>query len=62
MAPEAAAAGLDRDQAVEVLADDLYVGEVWAAEALWRAGDQCGPGGGGGGEVSDLGRTAGGGV
>ena len=31
----AAAAGLDRARAVEVLADDLYAAEVRAAEALW---------------------------
>ena len=33
----AAAAGLDRQTAVEVLADDLYAAEVRAAEALWRS-------------------------
>ena len=32
-----AAAGLDRAQAVEVLADDLHAAEVPAAEDLWRA-------------------------
>ncbi len=31
------AAGLDRDKAVEVLADDLYAAEVREAEALWRS-------------------------
>ena len=35
LADAAAAAGLDRAKAVEVLADDLYAGEVRAAEALW---------------------------
>ncbi|WP_395652443.1 DsbA family oxidoreductase [Brevundimonas sp.] len=35
LADAAAAAGLDRDKAVEVLADDLYAAEVRAAEALW---------------------------
>ncbi|KQY88076.1 MULTISPECIES: DsbA family oxidoreductase [unclassified Brevundimonas] len=35
LAEAAAAAGLDRDKAVEVLADDLYAAEVRAAEALW---------------------------
>jgi len=37
LADAAAAAGLDRDKAVEVLADDLYAAEVRAAEDLWRA-------------------------
>jgi predicted DsbA family dithiol-disulfide isomerase len=37
LADAAAAAGLDRDKAVEVLADDLYAAEVRAAEELWRA-------------------------
>jgi len=37
LADAAAAAGLDRDKAVEVLADDLYAAEVRAAEALWRS-------------------------
>ncbi|MGZ9101154.1 MAG: DsbA family oxidoreductase, partial [Brevundimonas sp.] len=37
LADAAAAAGLDRAQAVEVLADDLYAAEVRAAEDLWRA-------------------------
>lgn len=32
---DAAAAGLDRAKAVEVLADDLYAAEVRAAETLW---------------------------
>ena len=35
LADAAAAAGLDRAQAVEVLADDLHAAEVRAAEALW---------------------------
>ncbi|HYC99031.1 DsbA family oxidoreductase [Brevundimonas sp.] len=35
LAEAAAAAGLDRARAVEVLADDLYAAEVRAAEALW---------------------------
>ena len=35
LADAAAAAGLSRDKAVEVLADDLYAAEVRAAEALW---------------------------
>ena len=35
LADAAAAAGLDRARAVEVLADDLYAAEVRAAEALW---------------------------
>ncbi len=35
LADAAAAAGLDRAQAVEVLADDLYAAEVRAEEALW---------------------------
>ena len=35
LADAAAAAGLDRTKAVEVLADDLYAAEVRAAEALW---------------------------
>ena len=35
LAEAAAAAGLDRDKAVEVLADDLHAAEVRAAEALW---------------------------
>jgi predicted DsbA family dithiol-disulfide isomerase len=35
LAEAAAAAGLDRAKAVEVLADDLYAAEVRAAEALW---------------------------
>jgi predicted DsbA family dithiol-disulfide isomerase len=35
LADAAAAAGLDRDRAVEVLADDLHAAEVRAAEALW---------------------------
>jgi predicted DsbA family dithiol-disulfide isomerase len=35
LADAAEAAGLDRDKAVEVLADDLYAAEVRAAEALW---------------------------
>jgi predicted DsbA family dithiol-disulfide isomerase len=37
LADAAQAAGLDRDKAVEVLADDLYAAEVRAAEQLWRA-------------------------
>jgi predicted DsbA family dithiol-disulfide isomerase len=37
LADAAAAAGLDRDKAVEVLADDLYASEVRAEEQLWRA-------------------------
>jgi len=37
LADAAAAAGLDRDKAVEVLADDLYAAEVRAAEDLWRS-------------------------
>lgn len=37
LADAAAAAGLDRAEAVEVLADDLYAAEVRAAEDLWRA-------------------------
>ncbi|MEJ6789004.1 DsbA family oxidoreductase [Brevundimonas sp. BR2-1] len=37
LADAAAAAGLDRDKAVEVLADDLYAEEVRAAEDLWRS-------------------------
>lgn len=37
LADAAAAAGLDRQTAVEVLADDLYAAEVRAAEALWRS-------------------------
>ncbi|WP_332659839.1 DsbA family oxidoreductase [Brevundimonas sp.] len=37
LADAAAAAGLDRDKAVEVLADDLHAAEVRAAEDLWRA-------------------------
>ena len=36
-ADAAAAAGLDRARAVEVLSDDLYAPEVRAAQALWRA-------------------------
>ncbi len=35
LADAAAAAGLDRDKAVEVLADDLHAAEVRAAETLW---------------------------
>jgi len=35
LADAAAAAGLDRARAVEVLADDLYAAEVREAEALW---------------------------
>ena len=35
LADAAAAAGLDRQTAVEVLADDLYAAEVRAVEALW---------------------------
>lgn len=35
LADAAAAAGLDRGKAVEVLADDLYAAEVRAEEALW---------------------------
>lgn len=35
LADAAAAAGLDRQTAVEVLSDDLYATEVRAAEALW---------------------------
>jgi predicted DsbA family dithiol-disulfide isomerase len=35
LADAAAVAGLDRAAAIEVLADDLYAGEVRAAEALW---------------------------
>ncbi len=35
LADAAAVAGLDRAAAIEVLADDLYSGEVRAAEALW---------------------------
>jgi len=35
LADAAAAAGLDRAKAVEVLADGLYAAEVRAAEALW---------------------------
>jgi predicted DsbA family dithiol-disulfide isomerase len=37
LADAAEAAGLDRDKAVEVLADDLYAAEVRAEEQLWRA-------------------------
>ena len=37
LADAAAAAGLDRGEAVEVLADDLYAAEVRAAEDLWRS-------------------------
>ena len=37
LADAAAAAGLDRDKAEEVLADDLYAAEVRAEEQLWRA-------------------------
>jgi predicted DsbA family dithiol-disulfide isomerase len=37
LADAAAAAGLDRAEAVEVLADDLYAAEVRAAEELWRS-------------------------
>ena len=37
LADAAAAAGLDRARAVEVLSDDLYAPEVRAAQALWRA-------------------------
>jgi predicted DsbA family dithiol-disulfide isomerase len=37
LADAAAAAGLDRARAVEVLADDLYAAEVRAAEDLWRS-------------------------
>ncbi|RZJ81963.1 MAG: hypothetical protein EON88_30600, partial [Brevundimonas sp.] len=37
LADAAAAAGLDRAEAVEVLADDLYAAEVRADEALWRS-------------------------
>ncbi len=37
LADAAAAAGLDRDKAVEVLADDLYAAEVRAEAQLWRA-------------------------
>jgi predicted DsbA family dithiol-disulfide isomerase len=37
LADAAAASGLDRDKAVEVLADDLYAAEVRAEEQLWRA-------------------------
>ena len=37
LADAAAEAGLDRDKAVEVLADDLYAAEVRAEEQLWRA-------------------------
>ena len=36
LADAAAAAGLDRARAVEVLSDDLYAPEVRAAQALWR--------------------------
>lgn len=35
LADAAAAAGLEREKAVEVLADDLYAAEVRAEEALW---------------------------
>jgi predicted DsbA family dithiol-disulfide isomerase len=37
LADAAAWAGLDRAEAVEVLADDLYAPEVRAAEELWRS-------------------------
>jgi predicted DsbA family dithiol-disulfide isomerase len=37
LADAAAAAGLDRDEAVEVLASGRYADEVRAAEDLWRA-------------------------
>jgi predicted DsbA family dithiol-disulfide isomerase len=37
LADAAVAAGLDRDKAVEVLADDLFAAEVRAEEQLWRA-------------------------
>ncbi len=37
LADAAAAAGLDRARAVEVLSDDLYAPEVSATQALWRA-------------------------
>jgi predicted DsbA family dithiol-disulfide isomerase len=37
LADAAAAAGLDRAKAVEVLADDLHAAEVRAAEDLWRS-------------------------
>ncbi|CAL1692937.1 hypothetical protein MMB232_03120 [Brevundimonas subvibrioides] len=37
LADAAAAAGLDREKAVEVLADDLYAAEVREAEDLWRS-------------------------
>jgi predicted DsbA family dithiol-disulfide isomerase len=37
LADAAAAAGLDRDKAARVLADDLYAAEVRAEEQLWRA-------------------------
>lgn len=37
LADAAAAAGLERARAVEVLSDDLYAPEVRAAQALWRA-------------------------
>ena len=37
LADAAATAGLDRQTAVEALADDLYAAEVRAAEALWRS-------------------------
>jgi predicted DsbA family dithiol-disulfide isomerase len=37
VADAAVAAGLDRDKAARVLADDLYAAEVRAEEQLWRA-------------------------
>ncbi|WP_269515546.1 DsbA family oxidoreductase [Brevundimonas subvibrioides] len=37
LADAAAAAGLHRDKAVEVLADDLYAAEVREVEELWRS-------------------------
>ncbi|MBX9708498.1 MAG: DsbA family oxidoreductase [Caulobacteraceae bacterium] len=37
LADAAAAAGLDRDKAARVLADDLHAAEVRAEEQLWRA-------------------------
>jgi len=37
LADAAASVGLDRAEAVEVLADDLYAAEVRAAEELWRS-------------------------
>ena len=61
LADAAAAAGLDRAKAVEVLAGDLLRRRgAGGRGAVGLARDQFGvPGRGGGGEVADLGRPAG---